>query len=263
MILGQNRVVIYDHPIDKVAMAVTEPAPFSIDLVQPQVPIVKNGPMQLKVVATRSEGFNAAINVRIPWLPGGVSAGTTAIPEGANEIAIPINANDKAAVGTHRIAVIGTSAGYAVSTALTPLTVSEPWVTFAIPKVETEQGKPVELVVTANQAQEYEGAFQAQLYNLPKGVTAEPVEFNHASGEMKFALNVAADAPEGKFQGVGVRATIQQHGEDIVHNSGGGQVVIYKPLPPTLAEEAPAPEAPKEEEKKVEQPERKTRFPTT
>jgi hypothetical protein len=58
-----------------------------------------------------------------------------------------------------------------------------------------------------------------------------------------------------------VRSVLVKEGEDVLHQSGGGNLVIYKPLPPELKEAAPPP--PKPEEKKPDQPERKTRFPTT
>ena len=39
----------------------TEEAPFTIEIVEPKVPLVRDGSMDLKVVATRKEGFTAPI----------------------------------------------------------------------------------------------------------------------------------------------------------------------------------------------------------
>ena len=259
LILGNNKVVFWSRPVDRLALAVADPVPFKIDLVVPKAPVVQNGSCQLKVVATRAEGFNEKIALRIPWLPPGLSAGTAEILPDATETTILINANNNAPGGTKRIAVVGSSAGYTVCTALTPVTVEAPWVTFDVTKAETEQGKPVELVVNVTQAQEYEGTYKAELLGLPKGVTAPQLDLAHGTTELKFPLEVAADAPDGKFQGLFVRSVLVKEGEDVLHQSGGGDLVIYKPLPPELQEAAPPP--PKPEEQKPDEPARKTRFP--
>jgi len=259
LILGNNKVVFWSRPVDRLALAVADPVPFKIDLVVPKAPVVQNGSSQLKVVATRAEGFNEKIALRIPWLPPGLGAGTAEIPPDATETTILINANNNAPGGTKRIAVVGSSAGYTVSTALTPVTIEAPWVTFDVTKAETEQGKPVELVVNVNQAQEYEGTYKAELLGLPKGVTTQPQDLGHDTTELKFPLEVAADAPDGKFNGLFVRSVLVKEGEDVLHQSGGGNLVIYKPLPSELKEAAPPP--PKPEEQKPDEPVRKTRFP--
>ncbi len=261
LIHGNNKVVFWYQTVNRLATAVADPIPFKIDLVVPKAPIVQNGSRQLKIVATRAEGFNDKISLRIPWLPPGLGAGTAEIPPDATETTILINANNNAPAGTKRLAVVGSSAGYTVSTALTPVTIEAPWVTFDVTKAETEQGKPAELVVNVNQAQAFDGTYKAELLGLPKGVTSQPLDVSKDTTELKFPLDVAADAPAGKFKGLFVRTVLVKEGEDVLHQSGGGELAIYKPLPPELKEAAPPP--PKPEEKKPDQPKRKTRFPTT
>ncbi|MCL4691504.1 MAG: peptidase [Candidatus Hydrogenedentes bacterium] len=261
LIHGNNKVVFWARPVERLALAVTDAIPFKIELVAPKAPIVQNGSRQLKVVATRAEGFNEKITLRIPWLPPGLGAGTAEIPPDATETTILINANNNAPAGTRRLAVVGSSAGYTVSTALTPVTIEAPWVTFEVTKAETEQGKPTELVVNVTEAQAYEGTFKAELLGLPKGVTATAQDLAAGTTALKFPIEVAADAPDGKFENLFVRTTLVKEGEDVLHQSGGGSLVIYKPLPPELKEAAPPP--PKPEEKKPDEPARKTRFPTT
>lgn len=258
LIYGDNLVIFQTRRVEKLATAVGEAAPFSIEIVQPKVPIVQNGTMNLKVVAKRNEGFTAPINLRTLWMPSGVGAGTADIPEGGTEAAIFMNANGNAGAGTFRIAVIGTSSGYTVSTPLTPITIAAPWVTFDVATAESEQGKPAQLKVTVNQQHEYAGSFNAELLGLPKGCTTAPQQFSKDTQEMVFPIEIAADAPVGKFGNLFVRAVIQAEGEDVLHQWGGGQLQVFAPLPPAAA---PAPEAPKPEEKKPDEPERKTRFP--
>ena len=48
--------------------------PFSIDIQVPKVPIARNGSMQLKIVATKKEGWDEQINIQLPFRPPGVGA---------------------------------------------------------------------------------------------------------------------------------------------------------------------------------------------
>ena len=90
-------------------MAVTEEAPFSIEAIEPKVPLVRGGAMELKVVARRKPGFTAPIAVSLPWNPPGVSSRREAvIPENQNEATILLNASTGAPLNTWKIVVNGT-----------------------------------------------------------------------------------------------------------------------------------------------------------
>ena len=71
---GQNNVPFWTRTVDSLAVAVTEEAPFSIEVVEPKVPLVRGGSMDLKVVAKRKPGFTAPIAVVLPWNPPGVGS---------------------------------------------------------------------------------------------------------------------------------------------------------------------------------------------
>ena len=107
--LGQNNVPFWTRTVESLAVAVAEEAPFSVAIVEPKVPIVRGGSMELKVVTTRKPGFTAPIAVALPWNPPGIaSKGDIVIPEKATEAVIPINAAGGAELKTWRILVNGT-----------------------------------------------------------------------------------------------------------------------------------------------------------
>ena len=88
----------------------TEECPYTIEIVEPKVPLVRGGSMGLKVRANRKPGFKAPISVYLPWNPPGVgSAGGIAIPERQNEAVIPMNADGGAELRTWKIVVNGAS----------------------------------------------------------------------------------------------------------------------------------------------------------
>ena len=65
-----------------------EAAPYSIEVVEPKVPLVQNGSINLRVVAKRAEGFKGAITVYPLWTPPGLGIqGSAVIPERQTESA--------------------------------------------------------------------------------------------------------------------------------------------------------------------------------
>ncbi len=83
-------------------------SPFDIEIVQPQVPIVRDGSMALKVIAHRKEGYNEPIAVYLLNNPPGIgSSGAISIPAEQSEGIIPLTANSSPAVGTWPIVVVG------------------------------------------------------------------------------------------------------------------------------------------------------------
>ena len=110
LVLGQNNVNVWSRTVDRLAVAVTEECPYTIEIVEPKVPLVRGGSMGLKVRAIRKPGFKAAISVYLPWNPPGVgSGGGIAIPERQNEAVIPMNADGGAELRTWKIVVNGAS----------------------------------------------------------------------------------------------------------------------------------------------------------
>jgi len=108
LVRGQNNIDVWTCTTERMAVSVAAEAPFKIEVVEPKVPLVRDGAMDLKVVATRKEGFTAPIGVRMLYNPPGVgSSGSIVIPEGQNEAVIPLTANGAAEVQKCKIVVLG------------------------------------------------------------------------------------------------------------------------------------------------------------
>lgn len=261
LVQGINDTTFFGRTVDRLALAVSEPAPFNVELVPPTAPTVINTYRMLTVRATRAEGFNGPIDLRFPWLPGGMGGGTAQIPPDQTETQIRLEVRPGTEIKVHELFVAAVGGGYELCTAPAPVEVQDPWVNFNVAAVETEKGKPVEMVVTVEQKVPYEGTFQAQILGLPNGITVDPLPFTKDTTELKFTVNVTADAPVGKFEGLLVDTTITNDKGDVIHRSGAGSVKVYEPLPPTLQAAAPPPPPPAEGQPAA--PVRKTRFPAT
>ncbi len=256
LVEGPNQTVFWFERVNRLAMAVTKPAPLDIQVVQPNVPLVRNGYMRLKIVAKRAEGFDGAATIRVPYLPNGFGAGTATIEQGKNEAELQLEAAGNAPIGALQIAVIAEYDAYRIAAPFVTVDVQEPWVTFQVANTQADQGKTVEAKVTLAQTKPYEGTFKLEMGALPRGVTTQLMDFTKDTVELSFPLVVTADAPECKQSGMYMSATLMVNGEPIVHRSGGAELSVFKPLPAELAQAAPAP-APQAEEAQA----RKSRFP--
>jgi hypothetical protein len=247
---GQNNRDVWGHDADRVAAAVANPAPFTIDLVAPKAPLVRNGSMQLKVVAKRNEGFTGPIAVRLLYNPPGVaSSRSISIPAEKNEAIIPLTANGSAEIRVWPVVVIG-SAGVPgggrveVATQLVDLEVADHFFELAFGKAAVEQGKVARLPITITQKREFEGTAKVQVVGLPAGATCEPLEFNKDATELELPIATAADARVGRHRTVMCRAVVTVNGEPVMHTLGTGEVRIDRPRPAPqqqVAEKKPDP----------------------
>jgi hypothetical protein len=234
---GQNQRPVFVEQMPSLAIGVIEKAPFSLQIVPPKVPLVQNGVMQLKVVATRAEGFTAPIKIDLLNNPLGVnSSRESSIAEGQTEATITLNSAGNAQVKDHPIAVRGEATvgngPVMVSSPFTTLKVTEPYVQLAFQQSAIELGAEGALVVTVETPKPYEGDAEVQLLGLPNKVTAEPMKLNKELKELVFKLKADPEAAPGMNKNVFCQITITQDGEPIQHNLGSGTLRVDKPLPP-------------------------------
>jgi hypothetical protein len=246
LIRGQNNVEVWSHFTSRAAVAVTQEAPFRIEIVQPKVPLVRDGAMDLKVVATRKEGFKAPIPIRMLYNPPGVgSSGSVVIPEGQNEAVIPLTANGGAEVNTFKIAVLAEptvgDGPILTSSQLADLQISEPFVAFAFQSAAVEQGQQTDLVIKVEKKKDFEGVAKVEVLGLPNEVTSEPKEITKDTTELVFPVKTTKNSPAGKHKTVLCRAVMTANGEPITHTLGTGELRIDTPLPPKADAPATAP----------------------
>jgi hypothetical protein len=251
LVLGQNNVQYWGRSVDRLAVAVTEESPFSIEVVEPKVPLVRGGSMNLRVIAKRKPGFTSPIAISLPWNPPGVSSsGGVSIPEKADEATIPMNADGGAALQTWRIVVNGTANGadgpVMVSSQLAKLTIAAPFLGLTYQPSSVEQGQETDLVVGVNKAVDFPGEAQVTLIGLPNKVTTDVKKITKDTKEVVFRVKTDKVSPAGNHQNLFCQVVVTQEGEPIIHNLGSGQLRIDVPLPPKpkpAAAPVPAPVA--------------------
>ncbi|OYP34475.1 pre-peptidase C-terminal domain-containing protein [Rhodopirellula sp. MGV] len=260
MVLGQNRRPMWTYDTTRAAMAVTDPVPFEIELVQPQTPIVRDGSKNLLVRIKRNEGFEENVALRTLYNPPGIGINNgRSIPKGQSEVEIPITANGGAGVGEWPIifmAYYNTPNGQAV-TATPPinLVVESQLFKYDFPKSAGELGADVAYALPVETLREFEGEAEVQLVGLPAGVTCEaPTQPIPAGAEsVTFQLKITNEAKVGLHKTLNAQSRVTVNGEVIVQTNGTGELRIDQPLPPKVDEPA-KPEPPKAEAPKPAAP---------
>lgn len=240
LVRGQNNRPFWTEPTKALAMAVTQKVPFTLQIVEPKVPLVQGGQMSLKVVATREGDFKAPIKIELLLNPNGMnSSREVSIAEGQTEALITLNAAGNAQVKEHKIAVRGEATvgngPVMVCSPFVSLRIAESYLKFNYEAAAVELGAETELVVKVETAKPFEGNATVQLLGLPNKVTTTPAEFNKDTKELIFKVKAEADANPGNNKSLFCQVVVTENGEPIIHNLGTGAIRVDKPLPPKVA----------------------------
>jgi hypothetical protein len=244
---GPGQSVYWTHTVNQAAVAVTDEVPFKISIVEPKVPLVHNGSLNLKIVAERKKGYTEAITIIPLFNPPGVgSTGSAVIPAGQNECLFALNANTGAPVRKWKYVVLGVAnvgnGPIWVSSQLATLEIAPPLVAFNLERAAAEQGKTTEMFCKVQQTTPFQGPAKVNLIGLPPKVTAPEMQITKDTKEFAFKLTIDKTSPPGQHKNLFCQLVIVQNGEPIVHNVGSSELRIDVPLPRKQAE-APKPAA--------------------
>ena len=245
LVIYRNNEPIYQTTTDRLAAGVGPAAPARIRL-EPQGPLVQGGLADLKVVVERSGDFKAALEISLPWKPGGVSAPpTVTIPEGANEVAYPLDAEPGAAVGSHTLtATARWGTGFEVAAPFQPLVVEEPYVRGSFEMGAVNVGQTGSLLLKVEHVRPFEGEAEVQVLGAPAGIEISPAKVKAGQTEVLFTVKCAPEAPVGKHASLFCRAAIPVGGRTVIHRLGTGGVLRVDKPAPAVAAAAPAAPAP-------------------
>lgn len=224
--------------VDRLAMAVIDEVPFHVEIVEPVVPLVREGTLKLKIVATKREGWDEDIAVQLPYRSPGVNAPPSVnIPKGQTEIEYELNAAGNAELKSWKIFALASSQGMWASSALTKLDVADAPVKFEMQRTACEQGQEALVLCKINHATPFEGEAKAELVGMPPKVTVEAIKFNKETQEVTFTLKTSGESPVGKHN-LYCNLEIPHNGGLITSRGGAVEFQIDQPLPPAVA--APA-----------------------
>jgi hypothetical protein len=219
--------------LDKFALAVTQPAPFDIQLEKPLIPLGQNGELMLKVKVDRHGDFKSPIEIQTDWLPPGVSkGGTVTIPADKTEAEYRIQANAKAAAGVYQIAMNATTTGgdaysgvgrVRVSSPFVELKLSDPYLAIDLKHAAVERGQRGQIVGTVRQNKAFPGTATVELKRLPRGVKqVGKAQLTAKDTQVVFEIEADQDALMGLYKEIGCEVTVTENGQAVHQQTGSG-----------------------------------------
>src|SRR5262249_5495510 len=107
LVRGTNNSAMWNHWADRAPIAVVQPAPFRVRIVEPKAPLVQSGTKELHIVAERSEGFDGRIAVKMLYDPPGLSSHQgIGIEPGQTEAVIPLTTSGDARTRDWKVIVV-------------------------------------------------------------------------------------------------------------------------------------------------------------
>jgi hypothetical protein len=201
-----GREVYREVKLDRLGVAVTEPAPFRLTLVPPPVAVAADGRLALTVRAERRPGFNGAIRLSLPFNPPYLERPNEEqeqieIGEGETTAQYPLQAQPAAQVSTWEVAILGRAevdgGAVWVATNTVPLAIKSPDVRLMIEATETEVGTTVPVVCQVTALPSFTGLARARLAGLPKDCSAPEMSFDQHCRRIVFPVTVGRQAPPG------------------------------------------------------------------
>jgi hypothetical protein len=225
---------------DRYILGVTDAAPFSIQVEQPEVALVRGGELAIPVTITRHNGFDEPIEIRCGDLPRSIATPPpTLIPAGESAGILQLGAESNAPLSTLPLYVIGSTArddidsflgtGHIrVSSRIVSLSVAQPYVELVSQPESIRRGERKSFVWAVRQQTPFEGAAHVTLLGLPKGVSVvEPAPtITTDSDTVTFHLQATDEALLGQASGLICEVTLPVGGQRIVQRTGRGSLRI-------------------------------------
>jgi hypothetical protein len=237
--LGNNEFYM-QIPLDKLAIAVTEPAPFDLEVEEPRGSLVQNGEMSVKFKINRHEGFTGPVTVAMEWKPNGINTVTPlSLKPEESEGEYLISAARNGTAGSYRVSLTAVNGNYQmqyrdpservyVSSKPFTLTIAEPHLDAKFARASVERGKTSKLVVTLNHLKPFSGKARASLARLPRGVEVleEYQEFTAEDKEVTFTLKASNESLVGNYRGMTLDVTVDDGGQPVRQFTGYGSLRI-------------------------------------
>ncbi len=221
--------------LEKLAVVVTDPAPFKVDVAVPAAALARNGELAIPVRITRRPDFKEAITIDAPWLPTGVGkAAALTVEDGTTEALLKISAASNANLGKWPLPVTASAdpipgQGQLESAArLGELIVAEPFVELASGLESVRRGQRKRYIWSVKCSESFQGSAVVKLSGLPKGVTqiGSPPNITRQTREVSFEIEATDDALLGPVSGVACEVVLTSGGQEIHQRSGNAVLRI-------------------------------------
>ena len=225
---------------DRYVVAITDPSPFSIEIKQPQAPLVHGGELAIPVRVIRHGDFNDPVEIRCGFIDGSISIPPpVVVPPDQDSCVLRIGASRSAPEREMPLVVLGDTGrediqGYLgvghvrVSSRIVNVKVARPFVELAAAPESIRRGEEKRFVWTVKQRDRYEGKATVRLLGLPRGVSViEPFPtISSDDREAVFLLKATNEALLGQAKNLSCEVTVPFGDQPVVLRTGQGTLRI-------------------------------------
>ena len=253
--------------VDKLAVVVTEEAPYKVSIDPPTAALARDGALDLVAKVERAKGFVDAIEVALPFLPPGVEMeGPVILPPDQSRAVLRVCARPDAEPASWRLAaearsapprrdrrdmtlalmaqldpaMAGTATGGrrrrasveglpTVCAPLVPLDLTTAPFRGRLTPAAAEQGKTVTVACSIESDLLLASTMTATLEGLPPRARAEPVLVWPGTRHVEFQINVAPTTPVGEHDSLVCRLDSEVQGRAVVYRIGRGGLLKINP----------------------------------
>jgi hypothetical protein len=239
-----NNTPYFTVDADVLPVTVAEEAPFTVELKPLSQPLVRDGQSEMKVVATRKEGFTKPITLRWMWRPPGISCNATAtIPEGQNETTFSLTASGAAELRNWKVCVLAESdAGqglFYTASGLVDMPVEDQLLKMTMNLGTVVQGGSGEILVDVEAIRDFQGEAVVSVVGLPPKTKIGEVKIKPGMEQIKIPVQAEETAPVGQHKNLFCDMTLTVGGKPVIQRAGMGGLLRIDPKP----KETPKPAA--------------------
>lgn len=239
---GQSFLFVGDHfgqasnslILDQYALAVTEPAPFSIEIEPPVIPLTQNGELTVNVKLKRRMDFDQPLLIGSIWNPPGIgSEPMVEVPAGVDEVKYRYTAAADAPPADWLLAIkvvtlprnpkdVAGTGQTAVSSEMFNLSVAKPYVKLASEPQSIRRGSRIPFVWKVSHVSPFRHDATTRLLGLPTGIRViEPTPVLKSNSEtLTFELEANQEALLGQYKEISVELTFREDGQETRNRSG-------------------------------------------
>lgn len=230
----------------KCPLAVVDPAPFAVSVVEPRVPLMKKASLDVEVEVERRGGFSGPVRLTCYWTPDGVTAGAPIdLAAGESRAKFSLSATDRAEVGSFPLSITvqqslddrpdergarrnGHGTGYHyVSSPPVRVHVAEPYLEISFERAAFAQETTGELIAAIKELRPLPGTAQARLLLLPRGMEATGVvTIRPGDKSVRFPVRVTKDCLTGQHKDITCEIAVEVDGQLIKQTTGKAVVRI-------------------------------------
>jgi hypothetical protein len=240
-LLEFNNNPLHQVRTDRLVVAVMEPAPVSIRVDAPKIPLLQDGTMDLHIHIDRQLGFKGPVRLQVAVFPKGLQPARVEVPPDKSDVTMSVGAEPNAPIGKTPICIRGTfenNGATMIAADFATLDVESSPFQMHLPNLRVAAGGSATVTCPIEQHEPLTGPATVQLLGLPPGCSANDVTLTGADKQAVFTITADPTTRTGTQPGIFLRISYTKSGDPVVLNLGRGttiRVTSHRSASPPLA----------------------------